>query len=114
MVPSLSCAKLGPHLSPRLFLFFFFNSSLDILIKLCYYKKDKLGRKWAKFKFSLVTIVDEVEVKVEVWMDGGGGWVCAVFNKINAMPALIKVGVKVSAKLGQTIHLDTIDTLDLL
>ena len=47
-------------------------------------------------------------------MDGGGGWVCAVFNKINAMPALIKVGVKVSAKLGQTIHLDTIDTLDLL
>ena len=83
-------------------------------IKLCYYKKDKLGRRWANFKFSLVTIVDEVEVKVEVWMDGGGGWVCAVFNKINAMPALIKVGVKVSAKLGQTIHLDTIDTLDIL
>ena len=49
-----------------------------------------------------------------MWMDGGGGWVCAVFNKISAMPALIKVGVKVSAKLGQTIHLDTIDTLDIL
>ena len=47
-------------------------------------------------------------------MDGGGGWVRAGFNKINAKPALSKVGVKVQAQLGKIIHLpDTIEALGL-
>ena len=60
---------------------------------------NKLGLSWAKLKFSLVKIVDEVEVIAGVhyqpnwWMDGGGWLLGAVFNKINAKLALSKVGV---------------------
>ena len=44
MVASLSCAELGTNLSPRLFLFFSFNSSLDILINYVIIKKKENKR----------------------------------------------------------------------